>query len=99
MSYHPHFKLRELEQPHFYQRILYVTDVITEAKAKKAYRKNNRVNSELTLEEVRTPYDPSFWAKHPMMVKLPAPEALDIGLSRLRSLEEQFRGNARKVRE
>ncbi|MFK8165485.1 MAG: carboxypeptidase-like regulatory domain-containing protein [Lewinella sp.] len=92
-------KLRydSLQQSHFYQSILYVTDVITEAKQKKAYRKGNRINDELTLEDVRTPYDPKFWAANPMMVKLPAPAALEIGLSRLRSLEEQFRGNARKV--
>ncbi|WP_020567603.1 carboxypeptidase-like regulatory domain-containing protein [Neolewinella persica] len=91
------FRYDSLQQSHFYQSILYVTDVIIEAKQKKAYRKGNRINSELTLEEVRTPYNPKFWSANPMMVKLPAPAALEIGLSRLRSLEEQFRENARKV--
>jgi len=91
------FRYDSRQQSHFYKSVLYVTDVITDAKARKAYRKGNRVNSELTLEQVRTPYDPTFWSKNPIMVKLPAPAALEIGLSRLRSLEEQFRGNARKV--
>ena len=93
------FRYDSRQQSHFYQSVFYVTDVIIDTKAKKAYRKGNRVNSELTLEQVRTPYDPIFWAAHPMMVKLPAPAALEIGLSRLRSLEDQFRGNARRVKE
>lgn len=91
------FRYDSRQQSHFYQSVLYVTDVIIDTKAKKAYRKGNRINSELTLEQVRTPYRPDYWATNPMMVKLPAPAALEIGLSRLRSLEEQFRGNARKV--
>ena len=33
-----------------------------------------------------------------MMVKIPAPEAMSTQLERLRSFDEQFRNNARRVR-
>lgn len=91
------FRYDSLRHSHVYKQVLYVTDVVTNAKEKNAYRKGNRINTELTLEQVRTPYDPQFWATSQMMVKLPAPEALELELSKLKSLEEQYRGNARKV--
>lgn len=93
-----HFRYDSLRQKHQYNYLLYVTDVVTDRKAIKKYRKGNRINPELTVEDIRTPYRPAYWAKNEIIQKIPAPEALELGISRMRSLEEQFLDNARRIK-
>lgn len=93
-----HFRYDSLRQKHQYNYLLYVTDVITDRKDIKQYRKGNRVNPELLVEDIRTPYRPLFWAKNEIIQKIPAPDAMEISISRMRSLEKQFLENARKVK-
>ncbi|MEM9528428.1 MAG: hypothetical protein AAGA31_17580, partial [Bacteroidota bacterium] len=93
-----YFRYDSLRQKNQYNYLLYVTDVITDRKPIKQYRKGNRINPELMVEEVRTSYRPAFWAKNEIIQKIPAPEALEMSISRMRSLKEQFLDNARRVK-
>lgn len=91
------FRFDSLTNRKVYNKLLYVTDVITDPKAIKAYRKGTLLSTEALIEDIRTPYRPDFWEANPLLILLPAPEALEEGLSRIRSMEAQFRENARKV--
>lgn len=86
----------------FQASLLYVTEVIT---GKQAVRKANKGNKGKLLvldgkiSTVKANYDPAFWEGNQILKLLPAPEALATSLNQLRSLEEQYRDNARRVKE
>lgn len=65
--------------------------------AAKVKKKGKRLPRYKQLREMKYPYDPSIWEANPFMVELPAQEALEADLSRIKKMEDQFRENAKKV--
>ncbi len=86
-------------QTSYQTSLLYVTEVITNPKAIKQYKKGKPLVLEGKLATIRADYDLDFWANNEILKLLPAPEALQSGLEKLNKLEVQFRGNARRVKE
>jgi hypothetical protein len=92
------FKYNDHTQTHFYNRVLFVTKVITDPKAIKRTRKRKLMDSGKKVHEVTVAYDPNFWERNEIMTSIPAPEAMETELSRIRTLREQFLDNARRVK-
>lgn len=84
-------------QTQSYNRLLYVTDVITDPKEIRKFKKGKLV-VEGTISDISAPYDPNFWERNEILRLLPAPEALQLELSKAKSLDEQFRSNARRIK-
>lgn len=84
--------------PYFRNSLLYITDVVTDPKSIKKTKRGKRLQSDLSLDDVRVPYDPNFWRGEGTMVPVPAPDALQIRLKQIDDLEQQFRDNARRVK-
>ena len=66
--------------------------------AAKVKKKGKRLPRYKQLREMKYQYDPSIWEANPFMVELPAQEALEADLSRIKKMEDQFRENAKKVK-
>ena len=66
--------------------------------AAKVKKKGKRLPRYKQLREMKYQYDPSIWEDNPFMVELPAQEALEADLSRIKKMEDQFRENAKKVK-
>ncbi len=66
--------------------------------ASKVKKKGKRLPRYKQLREMKYQYDPSIWEDNPFMVELPAQEALEADLSRVKKMEDQFRENAKKVK-
>lgn len=79
--------------------LLYVTEVITDPRAIKQSKKGKPLLLEGKIATVKADYDPNFWANNEILKRLPAPDALQSGLEKLKKLDDQFRGNARRVKE
>jgi len=86
-------------QTSYRTNLLYVTEVITDPKAIKQTKKGKPLVLEGKLATIKSDYAPDFWANNEILQLLPAPDALQSGLERLNKLEDQFRGNARRVKE
>lgn len=66
--------------------------------AAKVKKKGKRLPRYKQLRDIKYQYDPSIWEDNPFMVELPAQEALEADLSRIKKMEDQFRENAKKVK-
>lgn len=86
-------------QTSYQTSLLYVTEVITTTKAINQRKKGKPLILEGKIATLKADYDPKFWAGNEILQLLPAPDALQSGLERLNKLEDQFRGNARRVKE
>ena len=86
-------------QTSYQTSLLYITEVIPDPKAIKQAKKGKLLVFEGTLGSIKADYNPNFWANNEILQLLPAPEALQTGLEKIKALEEQYRENARRVKE
>lgn len=63
--------------------------------ASKVKRKGKRLPRYKQLREIKYQYDPSVWEGNSFIVELPAPEALEADISRVKRMEKQFLDNAK----
>jgi len=92
------FSYNDHTQTQYFNEVLYVTEVITDGKKVRKAEKGKLLNVDKNLTEVTTAYDPNFWERNEILRLLPAPEALELELSKPKSLDQQFRDNARRVK-
>ena len=92
------FDYNNRTQSHYFNEVLYVTDVITDPREIRKFKKGKLLNGDLKVSAITTAYDPNFWERNEILRLIPAPEALQLELSKARSLDEQFRDNARRIR-
>ncbi len=92
------FSYNSHSQTHFSNKVLFVTDVITNPKTIRKTKKGKFLDKEKKVREVTMAYDPNFWDRNEIMSSVPAPEAMESELSRIRSLRQQFLENARRVK-
>ena len=73
--------------------------MITDKQAVSKAEKGKPLAFDGKVATVNANYDPASWENNQTLKLLPAPEALASSLNQLHSLEDQFRDNARKVKE
>lgn len=66
--------------------------------ASKVKKKGKHLSRSKQFRDIKYKYDPTIWEDSPFMVELPAQEALDADLSRVKKIEEQFRENAKNAK-
>lgn len=71
---------------YYTNRLLYVTEVITEPKAIKAAFKGKPLEYTLDLKDIRVRYDVDYWANNAMLQQIPAPEMMKAALEEMQNL-------------
>lgn len=82
---------------HATNTLLFFYDVLTDKQAIRQARKGKRLIYEVPIDPNKFVLDVNFWANNQIMQQVPVPKALAADLSRTKSLEQQYRDNARKV--
>jgi len=59
-------------------------------------KKGKRLSRVKQFRDIKYAYDPAIWEDNPFMIALPAQEALEADLGRVKKIEEQFHQNAKR---
>ncbi len=77
--------------PRVFNIFFYVTDVVTDPREIKAYRKGRRLVGAEPMSELKIRDDPAFWNGEERLLQLPADETLKFELRNLLQLPEERR--------
>ncbi|WP_020567602.1 carboxypeptidase-like regulatory domain-containing protein [Neolewinella persica] len=78
---------------YYTNRLLHVTEVITNTKAIKAAFKGKSLDYTLDLKDVRVRYDVDYWADNSMLQDIPAPDMMQAALEQMQELRSQKKNN------